>query len=120
MESLTCPNCGTGTTGAEFCPDCGIKIVAGAACTAAGAVDRALRPRVVYKSPDELTALTLQKVLEAEGIESWVRSAQRSGFDAMTHWVEGYWGEILVFEDQEEAARNVIEHHLRRLGSGVH
>ena len=119
METLTCPNCGTGTTGADFCPDCGLKVGAGETC-APVAENRQLRTRVVYKSPDELSALTLQRVLEAEGLECWVRSAQRSGVDTMNAWVEGYWGEILVFEDQEEAARNVIEHHLRRLGSGVH
>jgi hypothetical protein len=119
METLTCPNCGTGTTGADFCPDCGLKIGDGETCAPVPG-NRQLRPRVVHRSLDELSALTLQKVLEAEGLECWVRSAQRSGVDAMSAWVEGYWGEVLVFEDQETAARTVIERHLRNLGSGVH
>jgi hypothetical protein len=34
--------------------------------------------------------------------------------------VEGYWGKVIVFEDQEETARRVIEDYFRTLGPGLH
>jgi hypothetical protein len=103
----------------EFCPDCGVK-VAPAPGTAEAGEDRELRTRVVYLAPDELTAVTLQKVLEAEGVDAWVQSIQVPYYDGLIGMVEGYWGRLLVLEDQETKARRVIEEYLRDLGPGVH
>ena len=69
---------------------------------------------------DELTAITLQKVLEAEGVEAWIQSIQVPYYDGLIGMVEGYWGRLLVLEDQEARARQVIEDYLRNLGPGLH
>jgi len=115
----SCPNCGLSSIEGEFCPDCGVK-VAPPPATEEPVEDRELRTRVVYLAPDELTAITLQKVLEAEGVESWVQSIQVPYYDGLIGMVEGYWGRLLVLEDQEARARRVIEDYLRNLGPGIH
>jgi hypothetical protein len=41
-------------------------------------------------------------------------------YDGIMKMVEGYWGKVVVFEDQEEEARRVIEDYLKNLGPGLH
>jgi hypothetical protein len=112
-----CPNCGTGSPGREFCLECGVKI--GAHWAEEDLLDRELRSRAVYKAPDELSAVTLRKVLESEGIQAWIQSTQMP-HDAIMNMVEGHWGNIMVFEDREEDARVAIENYLKSLGPGLH
>ncbi len=115
-----CPNCGMGASGVDFCPECGVKVAPRIAVEEEPGQDRVLQARIVYLAPDELAAATVQKVLESDGIESWIQSAQAPGFEALLGLIEGYWGRVLVFEDQEEAARFVIEGYFRTAGLGVH
>jgi hypothetical protein len=107
-----------GSIDGEFCPDCGVKVSPPPPAVAGD--DRELRTKVVYLAPDELTAITLQKVLEAEEVEAWVQSIQVPYYDGLIGMMEGYWGRLLVLEDQEAKARRIIEDYLRNLGPGMH
>ncbi len=115
----SCPNCGMTSIEGEFCPDCGVK-VSPVPEDGRPDQDRELRTRVVYLAPDELTAVTLQKLLEAEGVDCHVQSIQVPYYDGLIGMVEGYWGRLLVLEDEEPRARRIIEEYLRNLGPGVH
>jgi hypothetical protein len=114
-----CPHCGTGSPDPEFCLECGVKIDH---CHAGedDAPDRELRGRAVYKAPDELSAITLRQLLESEGIRSWIQTIQVPWVDGIMKMVEGYWGKVMVFEDQEDEARHVIDAYLKSLGPGLH
>ena len=114
-----CPNCGMGFHDREFCLECGVKISIPPEIVHAGP-DRELKTLAVYKAPDELAAITLQKVLESEGIQAWIQSAQIPWYDGIMKMVEGYWGKVVVFEDQEAKARDTIESFLKTLGPGLH
>jgi hypothetical protein len=115
-----CPNCGTGASGREFCLECGVKVNAPEEEPAKPRFDRELRTKAVYKAPDEITAITLQKVLESAGIQAWTQSIQVPWYDGIMKMVEGYWGKVMVFEDQEAEARSVIDAYLKSLGPGLH
>ena len=115
----TCPNCGMGFTDREFCLECGVKITLPPEMVDSHP-DRELGTRAVYKAPDELSAITLQKVLESEGIQAWIQSTQIPWYDGIMKMVEGYWGKVIVFEDQEIKARDTIEDFLKTLGPGLH
>lgn len=118
---VICPNCGLGSHDKEFCLECGVRVnPSPVEEKAVLAPDRELQTRAVYKAPDELAAITMQKVLESEGIESWIQSVQVPWYDGIMKMVEGYWGKVVVFEDQEEAAGKVIENFLKSLGPGLH
>ncbi len=119
FPARTCPNCGMAVVEGEFCPDCGVKVSPPPSPAESGE-DRELRMKVVYLAPDELTAITLEKVLEAEDVESWIQSIQVPYYDGLIGMVEGYWGRVLVLEDQETKARRIIEEYLRNLGPGMH
>jgi hypothetical protein len=103
----------------EFCLGCGVKM-APVPEADLSIPDRALRTRAVYKAPDEFAALTLQKVLESEGIQAWIRSDQTPWVDGIMRMVEGYWGKVVVYEDQEESAQRIIENYFRSLRPGLH
>ena len=115
----SCPNCGMGFIDREFCLECGVKIPVSPG-SADIDPDRELGTRAVYKAPDELSAITLQKVLESEGIKAWIQSTQIPWYDGIMKMVEGYWGKVIVFEDQEAQARDTIEDFLKTLGPGLH
>ena len=115
-----CPHCGTGSPDPEFCLDCGVKITHCHHPEEDASPDRALRGRPVYRAPDELAAETVSKVLESEGIPSWVQSEHGSGYEGILQAVEGAWGTVMVYEDQEARARQVIEEYFKGLGPGLH
>ncbi len=115
----SCPNCGMGAEGLEFCPECGVK-VAPRRVETSGSEDRVLQARAVYLAGDELSAVTLQRVLEADGIEAWIQVQRGGGMEGLSGAPEEGWGRVVVFEDQEESARSVIEAYLKSLGPGVH
>ena len=115
----TCPNCGMGEICEEFCPDCGVK-VAPHHEPPPDIRDRELRTKPVFLAPDEIAALTVQKILEAEGIEAWSQSLQVSGHEGLLRLIDGYWGRVLVFEDQESRACMAIEDYMRTSGTSFH
>ena len=114
----TCPHCGLGTLDEEFCPDCGVRT---GACTRDHRPPpgtRMLRRSVVYRAPDDVAAITIRKVLEAEGIEAWVESSPTHGLDALAGTGDGFWGMVRVYEDQEADAVRSIERYLVSLSGG--
>ena len=117
-----CPNCGMGSHDKGFCLECGVKVTSMSSSPdqTKPAPDRELCTKAVYKAPDELAALTVQKVLEAEGIRAWIQSIQIPWYDGIMKMVEGYWGKVVVFEDEEEAAQRAIEDYLKSRGPGLH
>jgi hypothetical protein len=117
---VICPNCGMGSEDRDFCLECGMKVNHEGGHESERGPDRELCTKAVYKAPDEISAITLQKVLESEGIRAWIQSIQIPWYDGIMKMVEGYWGKVMVFEDQEDEARRVIEDYLRTLGPGLH
>ena len=117
---VICPNCGMGSDDRDFCLECGVKVTHEGEHEVEVPPDRELRTKAVYKAPDEISAITLQKVLESEGIRAWIQSIQVPWYDGIMKMVEGYWGKVMVFEDQEPEARRVMEEYFRSLGPGLH
>jgi hypothetical protein len=118
-----CPNCGMGSHDQGFCLECGVKLAPLPDTNEDHAdpePDRELRTCAVYKAPDEISAITVHKILESEGIPAWIQSIQIPWYDGIMKMVEGYWGKVIVFEDQEDSARRVIEEYFRDLGPGLH
>jgi len=67
----------------------------------------------IYEAPDEFTAITLREMLEEEGIPVLVESYQVPWFDGVMKMVKGFWGRLLVREEDEEAAREVVSDFVR-------
>jgi len=49
---------------------------------------------VVYKAPDEFSAITIKEMLESQGISAMIRSTQIPWYDNVMQRVTGVWGEI--------------------------
>jgi len=64
---------------------------------------------IVYRAPDEQTALTVQSFLEAEGIQALVTAQQVPWYDGVLAMGQGYWGDVAVMEDDAEQAALVIK-----------
>ncbi len=64
---------------------------------------------IVYRAPDEQTALTVKSFLEAEGIKTLVTAQQVPWYDGILAMGQGYWGDISVIEDDAESAARVIK-----------
>jgi hypothetical protein len=74
-----------------------------------------LRP--VYFAPDEFSALAVQRVLEEADIESRVRSVQIPWVDGVMGNIKGYWGQVLVPEEQFDQAREIVAEYLHSIDS---
>ncbi len=62
----------------------------------------------VYEAQDEVSALGIQALLLAEGIEAKVRSAQVPGMDSVFAVALGYWGHVLVPRRDVIRAKEII------------
>jgi hypothetical protein len=54
-------------------------------------------------------ARTIGSLLEKNGIQALTRSFQVPHLDSLVTYIKGDWGEILVREEQKEAASELIE-----------
>lgn len=104
-----CPECGRGREEkAEACPECGTE-------------DRAAEPppwrplAAVYRAPDEIAAIAVGHVLESAGITPWLRSIQIPWYDSIMKVARGYWGDVLVAEEDRERAIRVVVEYLARV-----
>jgi hypothetical protein len=68
-----------------------------------------IRLVTVYRAPTENLAYIVKGVLEDEGISVSLRSLQIPWYDGIMRMGEGYWGDILVFEDDAVRAREIIK-----------
>ena len=70
---------------------------------------------VVYKAPDEFSAITIREILKGQGISTMIRSAQIHWYDNIMQRATGVWGEILVFEEKKKEAERIIREYLTTL-----
>ncbi|MDH7480517.1 MAG: DUF2007 domain-containing protein [Armatimonadota bacterium] len=63
----------------------------------------------VFQAPDELTANLIKGILEAEDIDVIIHSHQVPWMDSIMKPAEGFWGDILVPEEEAERAKKVLE-----------
>ena len=63
----------------------------------------------VYRAPKETIGEIVRGLLESEGISVMVRSVQVPWTDGVMVMGEGYWGDLLIPEDQADHAREIIQ-----------
>jgi hypothetical protein len=63
----------------------------------------------VYKANDEFEAISLRELLFKEGIEAVIQSRQVPMYDGVMTVAVGYWGDLLVREEDFEKAKELIE-----------
>lgn len=75
---------------------------------------------VVHGVPDEASGVLLVGVLQSQGIEAVLRSANVAGYGTWLKrdWSTTAWGEILVATENVEEARNIIVEYLSALQKG--
>ena len=75
---------------------------------------------VAHEVPDETTGVLLVGVLESQGIEAVLRSANVPGYGTWLKrdWSTTAWGEILVAAENVDEARSIIAEYLAALQEG--
>jgi len=71
----------------------------------------------VFQAPDEITANLIKGILESEGIEVLVHSHQVPWMDSIMKSAEGFWGDLLVPEEEAARARKVLEAYQSESGN---
>ena len=67
----------------------------------------------VYLAPDEFTAITLREMLKGKDIQAMIRRFETTWLDGLPKMMKGGWGEVLVNEKDEAAAKEFIEQFLQ-------
>jgi hypothetical protein len=63
----------------------------------------------LIKVGDEMEAIRIRDFLAGSGIESQIVSFHDRALDGVSQiWSEGWWGEVRVFEDELERAKQVL------------
>jgi len=102
-----CPHCGYEYTEEVIaCPDCGRPLESNSLSEEEENPDIALVP--VYNAPDEYTAELIKGILEGEGIEVMLKGEQVPIFDGALEIASGYWGQVLVKEEDAERSREIL------------
>jgi len=63
----------------------------------------------VYKAHDEFEAISLRELLLKEGIEAVIQSRQIPMYDGVMTLAIGYWGDLLVKEEDLKEAKDIID-----------
>jgi hypothetical protein len=106
-----CPECGCNSDrGDAPCPECGGAVEE---VDAAPPGWRSLA--AVYRAPDEIAAIAVGHVLESAGITPWLRSIQIPWYDSIMKVARGYWGDVLVADEDRERAVRVVGEYLARV-----
>ena len=103
----SCPACGAEyTEKATVCSECQVTLVDGPAATAPDTDVELVRWERVYAAQDQVAAVMLRGVLEAENIPVRVEESTLAGYGPLLNaFKEESWGAILVpGEHAEEAA----------------
>jgi len=66
-----------------------------------------------YLAPDEFTAITLQTILEGQGIKAMIKRFETTWLDGLPKIMKGGWGEVLVDEHDIVDAKKYIEEFLQ-------
>lgn len=72
----------------------------------------------VFEAPNEIAAISIQAVLEEEGVPAVVRSTLVPNYGAVAMTLAGCWGWVLVPADEAARGRSIVEAYLRSLGDG--
>ena len=67
---------------------------------------------MVYKAPDEFSAITIREILKGQGISATIRSTQIPWYDNVMQRATRVWGEILVPEERKRGAERIIKEYL--------
>jgi hypothetical protein len=67
----------------------------------------------VYRAPDELSGVTIRSLLEDKGIKAVLKSSQIPWYDNIMISALGYWGEVLVRNEDKQKAENIIKDFLK-------
>lgn len=67
----------------------------------------------VWRFEDEGVGILIRKVLEDEGILSEIKSEQIPWMDGIMKAARGYWGELMVLEQEADRARTIIQSYLK-------
>lgn len=68
-----------------------------------------IRLVTVYRAPTESIANIVKGILESAGIAVMLKSMQIPWYDGIMRMGEGYWGDILVAEDDADEAKDIIK-----------
>jgi len=63
----------------------------------------------VYKAHDEFEAISLRELLFKEGIEAVIQYRQIPMYDGVMTLAIGYWGDLLVKEEDLKEAKDIID-----------
>jgi hypothetical protein len=113
----SCPSCGAEYTDkAVTCSDCQGTLVDGPADTAPDAEAELVRWERVYGAPDQVAAVMLQGVIEAEDIPVRVEANTLAGYGPLFSSMKAdSWGSILVPAEHAEEATRLIDDYLQGL-----
>ncbi|MBT3267822.1 DUF2007 domain-containing protein [Candidatus Poribacteria bacterium] len=111
----SCPACGTEYTDkAVVCSDCQASLVDGPAEATPDSSVEFVRWERVYGPPDQVAALMLQGVLEAEEIPVRVEASTMAAYGALRSSLKAdSWGALLVPAERAEEATRLIEEYLQ-------
>jgi hypothetical protein len=75
----------------------------------------------VFEAPDEFAAITIREMLAANNIEAIVRRFETTWLDGLPKVLKGYWGEVLVTEEDWAEADECVRDFLKATeeGSGL-
>ncbi|MAF10148.1 hypothetical protein CMK11_06815 [Candidatus Poribacteria bacterium] len=109
----SCPACGAEYTDkAVVCSDCQASLVEGPAASTSATVEL-VRWERVYGPPDQVAALMLQGVLEAEEIPVRVEASTMAAYGALRSSLKAEaWGALLVPAERAEEATRLIDEYL--------
>ena len=71
---------------------------------------------VVYRAPDETTANLVRGLLVGEDIPAVIESRQVAWMDGIMTAGEGYWGDVVVPNEQAQSSRELIEAYRAKAG----
>ena len=109
----SCPSCGAEyTEKAVVCSDCQGTLVDGPAEPASDSNVELVRWERVYAAEDQVAAVMLQGVLDAEDIPVRVEANTLAGYGLLLNSKAESWGAILVPVEHAEQAALLIEDYL--------
>lgn len=115
-----CPACGAEYTDkAVVCSDCQISLVDGPAPATSDQGVELVRWEPVHSPPDQVAAVMLQGVLDAEDIPVRVEEHTLAGYGPLLNALKaGSWGSILVPAEHAEEATRLIDDYLQGVAEG--
>jgi hypothetical protein len=72
----------------------------------------------VFKAPDEFAAITVREMLAANNIEAVIRRYETTWLDGLAKVFKGYWGEVLVTEEDWAEADECVQDFLKATEEG--